>query len=830
LWATPLVEREEELERLRLAWGRVAARDGERMSGLLVSGDAGVGKSRLLSALVDEVSSADASVVQLHGSPFHADAGLHPVRSLIEARCGIRDETEPTERLERLVREVADLGLDSAETVPLLAPVLGIAPGAGYEPAAAEGRKLEEQIAKTALTYILACGGGKPAIVVAENLHWFDDSTRELLADLLRAGPGTMLLVATSRNREDGPWEAIELQPLTLEGRLAVIDALQEGLSEPDRLALAARSDGIPLYLEELVRAGSVADLPAASDAPPVPGSVPAALYEPLVARLYSMPSALPVAAVAAADGPEVDRALLAATLSLPDDELDSTLNDLVEARIIVPVPGGPPRYEFRHELLREVAYELQPPSWRRKMHSRLCDFLSRGEPGDWRVLASHFERAERFYEAAVAYQETAESARRRGALDEARGHLTRALDLIASLPDDAARTHREVELRLRRGFLAMSTEGAVSGEASADFDRCLELAAADPRGDDMFSTLISVWAYDLSRAELDRARRISETLRVGLEDERDYFHPQNLAGFGMLDWFAGNFAGAVRTITAAAEDLAQIGREDEVAAAWFVPNDPTTAIHVHLALARFMAADLVGADESLEQARAVAAALDFPQGPWSAAYADWLGSWVWIEEGRLDRADSALDHLRSSSAHHGFQNWELIAATQTAVLEAIGPLRSGVSDKAALWEHAQEIIPFIEFWQMIELRVFLPFYLTTIGALLGASDDVDGARASYQESLRLAAETGMRFYDAETMRLMAHLAPNADDRVTELRDALNLAHAQAARPFELRIALDLHDLLHDEACPVLEDALRSFDDDVVTAELETARARVAPR
>jgi class 3 adenylate cyclase len=828
-WSTPLVEREAELERLRQAWAPVAAGTAERATGALVTGEPGVGKSRLVAALADDVRASGAPVVQLRGSPFHVDAGFHPVRSLVEARCGIRGETGGAERLECLAREVTDLGLDPARDVPLLAPVLGIDPSAGYDQAATEGRKLEEQVAKAVLDYIVACTRGRPGMIVAEDLHWFDDATRSALAELARDGPAGLLVVGTSRDPERLPWETIELRPLTLAGSLALIDALEEGMTEQDRLVLATGSGGIPLYVEELVRAGAAHHPARAGGAAPVPGSVPTVLYEPLVARLYATPAALPVAATVAAAGPEVDRWLLAATLSIPARELDSSLRALVDARVLERIEGPSTRYHFRHELLREVAYELQPPSWRRKVHSRLCDVLTRDEPSDWHVLASHFERAERHHEAAVAYQHTAEWARRRGALDEARSHLTRAIDLVMPLADDATRDHREVELRLRRGFLAMSAEGAASADASADFDRCLELAAADPKGDDMFSTLISVWAYDLSRAELDRARHVSETLRDALGEERDFFRPQNLAGFGMLDWFAGSFASAVDTLAAATDELAQVGREDDVAAAWFVPNDPTAAMHVHLALARFMAGDVAGGDESLARARAVAASLDFPQGPWSTAYAIWLGSWMWIEAGRFDVADQALADLRASSAEHGFDSWELIVATQTAVLEAIRALRSGTSGAATLSEHADAVSGHVEVWQMLELRVFLPFYLTTAGALLAASGDADGARERYEESLELAAQTGMRFYDAETTRCLAQLAGDRDAVVAALRAALELARSQAARPFELRIALDLHALAGEADRTLLERATGAFPDIAATPELDEARARLTP-
>jgi tetratricopeptide (TPR) repeat protein len=250
--------------------------------------------------------------------------------------------------------------------------------------------------------------------------------------------------------------------------------------------------------------------------------------------------------------------------------------------------------------------------------------------------------------------------------------------------------------------------------------------------------------------------------------------------------------------------------------------------MHVYLGLARFMASDVAGANASLAEARAIAEALDFPQGPWSTDYAHWMGSWMWIESGRLDDAAAALEELRTSSALHGFGNWQLIGATQAAAFEAIVALRSGDSDTTALAEQANALSGFIEFWKALDLRVFLPFYLTTCGALLAGSGDPDSARQRYEESLQLAAQTGMRFYDAETARRIAHLASEPAAKIAGLRDALELARSQAARPFELRIALDLHELLGEEARPLLELAMAAFPEDATTIELEKARARVS--
>jgi class 3 adenylate cyclase/tetratricopeptide (TPR) repeat protein len=830
-WATPLVEREAELERLRQAWVRASVGTAERPAGVLVSGEAGVGKSRLLTAFVDEVSFGGAGVLELNGSPFHTDVGFHPVRGLIEYRCGITDDTDPAARLEHLAGEVASLGLDTAGVLPLLAPLMGIAPAAGYEPVAAEGQRLQEQIAEAARGYIDACAAGDPTVIVAEDLHWFDDATRALLTTLAEDGPHGLLVIGTSRNSEDGSWEAIELAPLTQAGRLELIDILQDGLAEQDRLALAERSGGIPLYLEELVRAGPDYR-PIAADEVPVPGSVPAALYEPLVARLYATPSALPVAATAAAAGREVDRSLLEATMTLPAGELDAALQALVDAKILEPVSDRSERYQFRHELLREIAYEVQPPSWRRDVHSRLSDALTREEPGDWLVVASHFERGERYEEAADAYRQSAEEARRRGALQEARSHLARAIELVQPRPAEAAHVDLEVNLRLRRGFLAMSLDGAASSDASADYDRCLELAASDPHSDAMFSTLMSIFAYYLGRADLERARQTLTTLRSTLVGPRSVYLPINRAAFGILDWLEGHFSGAVEALTDARSKVAEIGERGDLSPMWFVPQDARAAMHVYLAVSRFMTSDLAGADASLGESRGVSEAHDFPMGPWSIDYVLWLASWIWTESGRLDDARAAIEELCTSSASHGsqFAAWQLIGATQAATLEAVLALRSGESDSAALAAQANALSGFVELWKELSLQVFLPFYLTTCGALLAASGDPDGARRRYEESLELAAQTGMRFYDAETTRRVAQLASEPEAKAAGLRGALELARSQGARPFELRIALDLHELLGEDARPPLELAIAAFPEDATTTDLEQARARLSTR
>ena len=194
----PLVGRDRELARLEKCWARAQA-GTLSTPGVVFRGEPGIGKSRLAAAATELVEASGAVVLELAGSPFHTDTGLHPVRTLLERRCGIGRLTEPGERLRLLHAHVAARSPEPGTLVPLLAPVLGIGAEAGYEPVPAEGRKLYDLIAQAVQTYLLACLGDAAGLVVAEDVHWFDPSTLEVLGSLLDAADGRLLVVITGR-------------------------------------------------------------------------------------------------------------------------------------------------------------------------------------------------------------------------------------------------------------------------------------------------------------------------------------------------------------------------------------------------------------------------------------------------------------------------------------------------------------------------------------------------------------------------------------------------------------------------------------------------------
>ena len=828
-WAAPLADRKDELARLRQLWRQARNGTGGRPRAVHLVGEAGIGKSRLAAVLGGEAVAESAACVQLLGSPFHVDATLYPLRVFIERHCGLDRDALPAERLARLEHEIGSVGLPPGELVPLLAPVLDIPPEAGYG-VTLEGRKLHEAIVAAAVRYLLATLGPGPALLIAEDLHWCDDATVDVLARALGAGRGDLLVVTTSREGPPpvlGRVHLIELTPLDATAARELVRSLDPDLDEHACSALVDRGDGMPLFLEELVR-GIGAPVNRVADPT---GSVPEALYEPLVTRLYATGAGVPVAAAAATIGRDIDHQVLAQVVDVSEADLESVLEALLGGLILERVLGRDRCYRFRHELLRSVAYELQPESERRGLHGRVADALVSEGAGvgavDWRLVASHYDVAENAAEAIHAYANAADGARRLGALGEARSHLTRAIELVASLSDSTGRRSQEVGLRLRRGFLAASAEGNSSPDVVQDYERCLELGLADIGGDDMFSTLIALYGHYMVRGDLGRAHQVAEMLRSGLAAGREYYRPDNDGAFGTIHWCAGDFDAARDRLEAAVAGLDTRVVSPDYAATYFMAFDGPAAANGGLALARFMQGDVRGSDAQIDAALTRCQTLEFPQGPFTTAFTRYYASWLLIERGDLVAAAAATAAMGEIGELHGFDLWALVAATQQATIDGLLVLATEPLDVDTLTAHAQTVEGMVATWRMLDIALLLPFVMATGGRLRAASGERDAAAAHYDEALQFSATTGMHWYDAEVLRLRAQLLAD-DEARSALRAALDLARAQRAVPFELRIARDLMERGDVHGMALVDEATARFAPDASYPELDEARALAA--
>jgi class 3 adenylate cyclase/tetratricopeptide (TPR) repeat protein len=818
----PLVGRSAELEHLQASWAE-AHRGSLTRPGVGFTGEAGIGKSRLATVAADIAEQSGHSVLALIGSPFHSDVGLYPIRALIEQRCGIERTTEQADRLRLLDEQVRTHGFDPETSVPLLALVLGISTGHGYEAVRAEGAKLSRLIAKAIQRYLIAIVGDSPAVILAEDMQWFDSSTLGVVESLLRASTGRLLVILTAREPGSLPnipeIKTFHLSPLTSAETDKLIAALDPTLSTEVRAEVQHRCDGVPLFIEEIVTKLHEQPTDGARWA-----RVPDALYEPLFARLRAGDVTIQVVEAAATIGREFDRDVLQSVLDMTGADFDDAIRDLENSLVFEPT--GTDSWRFRHQLLREVAYELPPPSVQRILHSRVADALvGESEHPDWHVVAQHYEQAERFDEAANAHRQAAHDARCRGALDEARACLTRAVAQIERAAPGAARDRREVRLRLRRGFLASAAEGPASSHAAADFERCLELAGTDLREADLVATLTALWAYYLPRGDLRRTIQVSDSIRRQVPTDRRWFRRLTNTAYGMVAWYSGDFAEARELLEEGISGVADLTRPPDTGSAWFVPNEPVASMHTHLALARFVQGDFRGAEAQLDEAVRRAGSLGFPQGPFSHDYERCYEIWVRIESGQLDRAGEIVGQLAADAKRHGFEFWALMAGAQQVAVSGLALLASGDPDPTLLETHIASMLFAVQSWRAAEAKLFVSFYDAVLAQLLAAAGKRDSARERLDIALQLGDETGVNFYRAELLRLRAHTTDDADTRDADLHTAIETAREQQAPIFELRAAIDVFELHGERSRNTLSDAISRFPAASEWPDLARARA-----
>ncbi|MBB3749997.1 class 3 adenylate cyclase/tetratricopeptide (TPR) repeat protein [Mycolicibacterium sp. BK634] len=815
----PIVGREHELAALRGMWDQASA-GTLTTRGVLLRGEGGIGKSRLASAVVDMARESGAAVLELFGSPFHTDVGLRPVRRLIERHSQIQRDSDAADSLRLLEAEVKSRSMDTATVVPLLAPVLGITPDAGYQPTTINAGARFDQITAAVKDYLLACVNTGSALILAEDIHWYDEDTISIVNSLLRLKDNRLLVVVTGRSVPPlrGFVEELELKPLAAEDSDALIRALHPEMAAEARKAVQERCDGVPLFIEEVVAKLKHHAEDAADQA-----QVPDTLYETLVARLRSSTDSLLIVETAALIGSRFDRDLLSSVTGVGWRKIDSLLDDLTRARVLRPV--GKRQWSFQHELLREVAAELSPPSVRRRLHHRIADVLADPAAGgtpEWPLVAHHFEKAERFDEAAAAYQRASSDARQRGALIEARNHLTKALESIQASAPSPSRDRTEANIRLERGFLASATAGQASPEAIAEFERCLQLVVQEPSHDHIgiFSALMN---YYTTCGQLGTAQQLVDAMRQ-LNGQSDWATAAYNVIDGALASLHGHFGQARAALEAAAHAL---DRSDalKMEGSWFAPNDPIAALYAEFGSIRFLQGELSGAEQLFTRSVERCQELEFPHNGITFCYCRARQAMVRIETGELDRAREHLDEISQQAEKLGLVEWTMVSTFNHVSLAARSALAAGESDPALLEPHITSMTQVVEAMRAAQLKTFLASYESVLARLHNAAGDPEAARARLELTLDMVEETGIRFYLAELLRVLAHTYSEPGAQRATLERAIAVAKEQGAVVFELRCATDAFELFGEPARPALEAALSRIGADQDWPELARARA-----
>ena len=523
----PLVGRGEELELMLSRW-RLAERGAGQI--LLIFGEPGIGKSRLALALRAQLEAAPISVVNYACSPHHLNSPLFPFITQLEREAGFASGEAPKERLERLAALVSAEGL-AEDAVPLLADLLRIRTEAVSSRPDMSPQQRRSLLFKLFLARLDRLAARAPVLMVLEDAHWLDPTSRELFDPIVeRAQRLPVLLVATFRREVPPPWIGFPHVTLLTLSRLpqpqaaALVSRITGGKALPEDVLsqILARTDGVPLFVEELTKAvlesGMLRD---AGDryllARPLQSfAIPATLQDSLMARLDRLAPVKEVAQIGACIGREFDRELLASVVSTPASELDAALDRLVAAELVF--RRGPPAaatYVFKHALVCDAAYESLLKRRRQELHERIAAALEDRFPqlveAQPELAAHHLSEAGLAERALPHWLQAGRLAVARSANNEAVAHLRSGLDCIGALARGPSRARMELSLQLALGFPLVATRGFASRDAETAYQRAQELGRELGSDEDLFAALRGLGYVYHVRADFRRIENLVE-------------------------------------------------------------------------------------------------------------------------------------------------------------------------------------------------------------------------------------------------------------------------------------------------------------------------------
>lgn len=752
---TPLVGREREVALLLDRWTQVLDGQGQVV---LLSGEAGIGKSRLVRALTEIAAEGDAWLIPGQSSPYHQHSALYPVIDLLE-RIVLRFERQesPEQKLRKLEGFLVQNGRPLAETVPLFASLLSIPLTDDYASLDISPEQQKQRTLRALIDVVMQRAAQQPVLFVIEDLHWFDPTTLELLG-LLVEELSTVRVMALFTYRPDftPPWPArsgvteLTLSRLPPDEVLELVGHVTQGKQLPAEVVrqVVAKTDGVPLFVEELTKMVLESGLlreeedryALTSRLPPL--AIPSTLHDSLMARLDRLSAVRGLAQLCATVGREFTYPLLKAVASWDDGPLKQGLQQLVTAEFLYQ-QGLPPQatYRFKHALIQDTAYESLLKSTRQRHHLRIAEVLESRfretvatEP---ELLAHHYGEAGLTAKAVPYWQAAGQRALQRSANREAVAHVTRGLEVLGTMPETPERAQQELGLQIMLGAALGATQGQQA--VGHVYTRACELARQGGSTPELFAALWGYWYARIAQGQMPPARELAADYLELARRQRD---PLVLAaGHRMLAntaWWQGDLKEAldhsreglaIYNPEQHRASLVSYGQDSGVCCGWiraltkWVLGYPDQAVH--------------SMDETLARARGLAHPFSEAQ---TLLFSAHLYQLLREPQAARARAEEAL----ALCIEHGFEayrTWCLLPrgwaeAQQGHAMEGIANIHEALDARHATGAKA-----------------VLPWFYTVLGEAYGRAGNVDDGLRAAEEALGWVQHNDEHLYAAEAYR-----------------------------------------------------------------------------